>query len=615
MELYTCSQENNSDFLFEAQNKFILYNVCDNYFLINMHEYFLLHFQSNGILLAMVIMVCAVFLLKVFDIIMDRFIISDLIFTKKYFKLSESIIALILFIAFTFLNLIMPRKVRISNLQIRSSTSILNITLFCLVIPMSLFLYLQERKGIIFPKRVYNFTVGSIFIINIMMDFYLSYTNRIDYILITGYWVFFVIYLIGFFIFLKLDVSEQRNLAKKEGFKLTSNYVILEFEKEELGSGAKQLNDSENPDDMSESDLMSESMSMSNSLANSKAGKSNNFVTESALNIGQSSAEEKIFTEKRDSLEDFMENYELELDEKIRENQKSSVEKEFGTKLFNNEDEQREILRNKKITLWDKVFTEFSSGENQNRLDAIFDKIFISFFAFSLPSLKNPLMRTNWMVFIINNCIIFILMGAQLIFKFHIHGYLVFLISFTMTALLFILQYYKVYDYTVHRYICSFLTAILGYIYILDLCFIMTDTIVFFLFYFKINILMTLGGMRAIRYMLPSFFLIFQLCKNKRYMIALLYSFLFSIGTYTVSLFKTYLNSINNLTTIYDGFIKTLSLYEKQSVPLLFMSTTFMYFYIILMSFLMVIKKFKFDMSLILLNLILVAVFIYSVIL
>jgi hypothetical protein len=446
------------------------------------------------------------------------------------------------------------------------------------------------------------------------MDFYLSYTNRVDYIILVFLFISLIIYIIGFFIFLKLDISEQRNLAKKEGYKITSKYILLEFEKEELGSEVKRLNDSEDPDNVSESDLMSDSMSRSNSFGGSKIGMSNTFGAESGLGVGESAAEQKIYGQKKDSLEDFMENYELELDEKIRENQKKSVEKEFGNKLFNNEDEQREILRNKKITLWDKVFTEFSNGESGNRFDDLFDTVFISLFAFSLPSLKNPLMRTKWMPFIVHNCVIFTILGAQLIFKFHVETYMLFLISIGTSTLLSIFHYYNVYDYTIHRYICCLLTTILGYTLILDLSFILTDTIVFFIFYFKINVLMVIGAMSSIRYLLPSFYLVMLLCRSQRYMIALLYTFLFSIGTYTIGIGKAYISTIRNLTTIYDGFIKTLALYNKDAISLLFFGTTFMYFYIILMGFLVVIKKFRFDMSLILLNLILFGVFIYTVI-
>jgi hypothetical protein len=414
---------------------------------------------------------------------------------------------------------------------------------------------------------------------------------------------------------LKLDISAQRTLAKKEGFKITSNYVILEYENEELGNEGKKLNESEDSDDMSESDLMSDSMSKSNSIATSKLGLSNNIQAESALNFEESGAEHKMIHSKKDSLEDFMENYELELDEKIRENQKASVEKEFGEKLFNNEDEQREILRNKKITLWDKVFAEFSDDDpNKTRLDILFENVFITVFALCLPSLKNPLMRTNWMPFIVNNCVLLTIMGLQLIFHFDMETYQYFIVSILISTLLTILHHYKVYDYTVHRYICCFLTSILGYIGIIDLSFIITDTIIFFLFYFRFDILMVIGGNRVIRYLLPSAYLVMQLCKSQRYMIAILFSFLFSVGTYTILVGTAFNKSISQMTTVYNGFIRTISLYNKKAVSLLFLGTTFMYFYIILMSFLMVIKKFKFDMSLMLLNILLFCVFIYSVV-
>jgi len=447
------------------------------------------------------------------------------------------------------------------------------------------------------------------------MDFYLSYFNKVDYVVIVFLMVSFILYIVGFFIFLKLDISAQRTLAKKEGFKITSNYVILEYEMEELGNEGKRLNQSEDNDDMSESDLMSDSMSRSNSMANSKMGMSNNIQAESALNFEESEAEHKIIHSKKDSLEDFMENYELELDEKIRENQKASVEKEFGEKLFNNEDEQREILRNKKITLWDKVFAEFSDDEsNKNRLDILFDNVFITFFALSLPSLKNPLMRTKWMPFIVHNCVLLTIVGLQLIFHFHMETYQYFIVSILISTLITVLHHYKVYDYTVHRYICCFLTSLLGYICVIDLSFVITDTIIFFIFYFRFDILMVIGGNRVIRYLLPSAYLVMQLCKSQRYMIAILFSFLFSVGTYTIIVCKSLYGSIVEMTTVYNGFIKTISLYNKEAVSLLFLGTTFMYFYIILMSFLMVIKKFKFDMSLMLLNILLFCVFIYSVV-
>lgn len=607
MDLYKCSQDFNSDFLFEAENKFILYNVCDNYVIVNMTEQFLTTFKSNGISLTIFVMILSSFLIKVLDLITSRFILSDLLFTKKYFKLRELIFTVILVVPFIILNLVMPRKQVYSNIQVRSSKAIMTIALYCFIFPLGLFNFMRTRKGILFPMRVFNLTLFIIFFMNVVLDFYLNYTNRIDWFAVVFLLSSSVLYLISFFILIKMDISEQRNLIKKEGYKITHKYVTLEYELEELGSEAQKLTQSEEPDALSESELMSDSLGTSNSLAGSKVGTSQNFVGESALQIGASDVEAAAMKlhQKRDSLEDFMEAYELELDEKIRENQKQSVEDEFGKKLFFNQEEQREILRNKKITLWDKVFAEFSDLESKNRFDEIFENIFITVFALSLPSLKNPLMKTNWMPFIINNCVLLIILALRFLYNFTL-SYAWFLpISISVTTLMMLLFHFKVYDFTVHRYICCFLTCFLGYILILDLGYVLTDIFTFFIFYFKVDILLVVGGMRAIRYIMPSFYLVMQLCKIQRHMIALLYTFMFSVGTYTIVISRSYISSIQSHTTRYNGFIQTVSLYNKKAPGLLFLGSYYVYFYIILMSFLMVIKKYKFDMSLIIMSLLL----------
>ena len=615
MDLYTCSQTTNSDFLFEAQNKFILYNVCDNYVLFNMTEEFLTTFHSNGIVLTLVILLVMSFLLKVLDLITSRFILSDLIFTKKYFKLREVMVAVLICIPLFGMNLIMPKKQDYSSIQIRSSKSILNIILFCLGIPMSLFNYLRHRKGIIFPKRVFNLTLGVIFISNIFLDFYLGYTNRIDYVAIVFLILIFVFYTAGFFILLKMDNSEQRNLAKTEGYKITHQYVILEFELEELGSEGKQLNSSENPDTLAESEIMSDSMGASNSLTGSKLVTSQNFAVDSEIQASNNTtAAQQLLIMNKDSLEDFMEIYELELEEKIREFQKKSVQDEFGEKLFFNEDEQREILRNKKITLWDKVFAEFCGFQEKSKGEELFDKIFVLFFALSIPSLMNPLMKTKFMPVIINNCILMTLFAMDFLFHFKLSNFWLLPISILVATILFLFNHFKVYNYTIHRYICNVLTIILGYVLIFDVCFILTDFFVFFVFYFKVENFLVMGATRSVRYVLPAFYIIAQLCKAQRSMIAVLFSFLFVIGCYTLLTARAFYSAVVNQMTKYSGFVQTLALYNKKAIPLLQLAPYFIYFYIILMSFLMVIKKYKFDMSLMIMSTLLFGFFVYSVV-
>jgi hypothetical protein len=444
----------------------------------------------------------------------------------------------------------------------------------------------------------------------------MSYMNRVDYIIITILIVCFIIYMVSMFVFIKMDISEQRNLAKKDGYKLTSKYVIMEYELEELNEEKKNLGDSENPNSLEESEMMSDSATNTNSLGGSKLVASQNLMTDSALGItgnydSNVAGHQKINLNK-DSLEDFMEAYEISLEEKIRENQKKSVENEFNDKLFFNEDEQREILRNKKITIWDKVFTEFSVDNGDSRVSAIFDNIFITFFALTIPSLKNPLMNTNWMPLIVNNCILMTFMAARMLYKFPISFYWVLPISIGITALIFVFQHFKVYNFTVHRYICSGLGFILCFFLILDLTYIWTDAIMFFMFYFKIDDLMSIGGMRAIRFGLPSVYLILELCKVQRHMIALMYVFIYSIGVITILMAQAYYYAIQFQITIYDQFLATLNLYNKRGSSLMSVGSYFISFYVILMSFLMVIKKYKFDMSLILLSFLLLAFLIYT---
>ena len=360
---------------------------------------------------------------------------------------------------------------------------------------------------------------------------------------------------------------------------------------------------------------MSDSMTNTNSLGGSKLVTSQNLMTDS-LGIPQAydsniAAQARLQISK-DSLEDFMNAYDLELEEKIRENQKKSVQEEFGEKLFFNEDEQREILRNKKITIWDKVYTEFSFGSDNSRINAFFDNILITFFALSIPSLKNPLMNTNWMPIIVNNCLMLIFLSARLLYHFSISLYWFMPISILITTLIWIFNYFKVYNFTVHRYVCSTLGVILCYILILDLGYIMTDIFIFFLFYFRIVGLMSIGGMRAIRFAMPSIYLINELCKVQRHIIALMYTFIYGMGAITLLIAQSYSTAITNQITGYDQFLTTLTLYDKKAVGFMSVGPYFVYFYIILMSFLMVIKKYKFDMSLIFLNSLLCGFLIYT---
>ena len=609
MNLKHCGEAFNSDFLFETQNKFILYNVCDNYMIVNMTEFFLINLKSNGIVLTFIVLIISFFLLKVLNLVVSRFIVSDVIFSKQYLKIKEQTLAIYLAIPMIGMIVMMPKKAYYGIEQIMSSNSILFIMIFCLILPMSFFSHLHTMSGILFPKKLFGLTIGTFVLSNLSIELYGGYTNHVDYIIIVFLVLLFICYIALFLMFSKMDVSDHRNISKKEGHKLTSKFVTLEFEIKEIVQEQESVySDEDDDDDLGESEAMGRSKALTSSLTASK-------MQTGLYNTNMATLDDLSLTSytKIDPLEEFLNTYELSLEQRIRESQKNEVAEEFSNKLFFNEDEQKEILRNQKIGLWDKVFAEFSSGLQTSEGEELFEKMFIVFLALSLPSLKNPLMKTNWMPFIIHNCVVLSFYANDFVYHFDLNFYWFFIIGIVVAGLISGLNKSSAWSYTTHRYVCFFLCVILGLTFILDICFILADFIIFFAFYFKYNTAMTLGLSRTIRYVLPNFYLIDQLCKANHYMVAIMFSMLLLVTNGTLLIANSFTIDIKNNTTKYDGFTTTLKIYDKKTASLLTMAGYYVFFYGILMSFLMVIKKYKFDTSLMFLSVVLFAVFCYSI--
>ena len=600
----------NSDFLFEAQNKFVLFNVCDNYLIVNITEFYRLKADTNGILMTLWMLIFTAVILKILDLLNSRFILKDIIFIKKYKKLKEITMAFVMALSLILVNILMPKKIVYGIEQNRSSFSILFIFLFCMVIPLSLFTHLGEIKGILVPRSLFLLTIATIIANNVILEIYVDYTNRVDYIMAVFLLACFIFYCFMFVIISKIDISNHRNMCKKEGFKLTSNYITLNFEIEELTDPLKLMDDYKEKVVGTMGTLLNttDSHLMDSSLSNSNL-QSNIFIMNTTLDHEP----DLIHYQKKDSLETYLTNYNLELEQRIRKMQKHQVEEDFSKKLFYNEDEQKEILRNKKISLWDKVFIEFSSPNPQTRPEKLFDKFFTVILALCLPSLKNPLMETSWAPFIVSNSVICILIAHDFIYKFQI-SYLWFIfIGVTISTMVSIFKRFSIWSFSWHRTFCSFLCICLGFILIVDSCLIFADFLIFFAFYFRYDLAMTLGLMRAIRYLLPCFYIINQLCKAGYSMVAFLLALIFIVGNSTLILAISFFNSVQDNQTRYNSTSSILSVYNKRSASLLSMASYYMFFYCILMSLLMIIKKYRFDTGLMFLSCVLFGVFCYTI--
>ena len=154
MHLLSCEDNFTTEFIFQSQNLFIINNVCDNYVIINMAEFFLVNMNGNGISLAILVIIISGILLKILNLVLSRFVVSDMLFTKAYFKINETIMAFIFSMLILLMTVIIPRKASFGVEQVRSASSLFFILATCLVLPLTFFNNLRHKKGLIFPNKI-----------------------------------------------------------------------------------------------------------------------------------------------------------------------------------------------------------------------------------------------------------------------------------------------------------------------------------------------------------------------------------------------------------------------------------------------------------------------------
>lgn len=473
------------------------------------------------------------------------------------------------------------------------------------------------------------------FIINAFIDFYTSNTNEIDYILISFIVTMLLVNIVLLVVFLKIDISQQRSLVKSSEHNLGAEFVTLEFELEELKEGQQQSQGIEGlaqaPDDNTNTQNyntnQTDNLSDFGSIAGSNLFQSQMFQ-ESMRNQAVPKPDPQLQSalttlnqpqyKIKDELEEILDVYELEQEEKIRSAQKDQVAAAFKSNLFDGAEEQAEILRNKTVSLWDRVFAEFSTvnttdPDGGGGISLLFEHTLVIALALTLPSIKNPIMRTKAYPLVIFLCVNGLCWAGGLILKFLIPWYYLLAVSFLVTSILVTLKETNAWSFSKHSFACASLTFIFCFFIIIDMTYLINDFFIFFMFYFKFQSAYTIGLIRCGRFVIPILYVAQQLANKNRLMIAFLYICINSMLFLCMALASNFYQCIQNQKSRFNLFSSTVTIYNRHILHLLHWPHFFTYFFCLLTSFLMVVKQQKFDVSVIALNLFLLGLLLYAI--